>query len=1820
MVSCDSGSFVCHLVPNDKFIDSVYLAFENAAQGRSRFIMIGEPCELTYIRVAPVEFLSTAEAVDAISLPQCKGVVLHSLLQDMVPVIQQVPSDKPIIWLGWGFDFYDLLLPGMHPAGRFLPETKKLLSNNESSFQQYLKPPSTPSSAIRKIINRINYFACLDTEYDAVLRLNDWFRPKHFRYVYEPVDDELLVSVAGEASGDYIVVGNSASPENNHIDIFHKIKSYVLHSGLKVYVPLGYGDQRYRDQVVDIGYKILGESFCPIMEFMDKAAYITLLRGCRMAFMGHSRQQAIGNLVYLLAAGSVVYFNPESPLYQFLKRNGATVFPIDEFPDDADEARFSLSSEGLRDNRALVKKIWGRDAENEAVRRILKLMWAGAWLVSSGSEKAQNSTGGVLDPLLSVVMPAFNRASFIISSVNSVLSQQDADFELIVVDDGSTDGTVDLLKSLADSRMRLLFQDHKGGAAARNAGVLASKGKYIVVMDSDDVMPEGALKRIVETITAHPDVDVLYGDLLICDENLVPKQRTNYPDYYDVDLLPLLIRYNRLPHAGTAIRRAKLLEVGLYDEGFERCHDYELWGRLSFTARFKKIDAIQYHWRRHQNSLSNVRTLEYEARVVQGMFDRYPADLLFDSLAGQHSIEAKGWQCLSDVFDRIHVSNYADEARRRATASSSEGVANSFGTGSTESGPMFTIVVTTYNRPYMLKDALASIANQTFRDFEVVVVNDHGEPVENLVDKVDFPLIYLRQASNKGPAAARNVAFRLAKGRYITYLDDDDVFLPDHLQSLATALDSHPDTVVYVSAVYVTESLEQGSRTELAREDRYVHDTYSKERLFVDNYIPINTFACPRSLAMAVGDFDETLSGLEDWDFLLRLASRSGFIHVPCTTVEVRMRAAGEAFERRSEQASKDYAELYQEIYRRHSDLGSAQVGQGRAAQIRRLGVEVKGGAASVRNWLAARTLTPVQQRLIAQYQDEHKDAAAQLCIVITDMEDDRPALERSLDSVRNANIDGLQPLIISASPPPAELQGFWVQADSDNWVSVLNEQLCAASCDWIMLLKAGDELTDSGLLMLSLELQGDPQCRAIYCDALYRQDDGEYGAALRPDFNLDYLLSFPRGVAQHWLYRRAHLVDLDGFNPEMGEAMELDLILRLVNQEGGAGLGHISEPLVISAAPVLRDSPDERSAILDHLQARGYGQAQLDSIRPGQYRIDYGHGVEPSVSLIVIVRDDLAMAQRCVMSVLEHTRYPHYEILLIDNHSQESATLEWLAGVEQMGSSQIKVLRSPELLSHSEACNQAALNANGDYLLLLRPDVAVIGSDWLDALMNHGQRSEVGIVGARTVNAEGRVTHAGLILGLEGPAAGVFLGESLDVAGYMQRLQVDLNISAVADSCFLVRKALFIQLGGLDVQQFPEQGADVDLCLRVSESGHLIVWTPRATLLHGMKREAMPVPTEDALYARWLPRLARDPAYNPNFSLAEPGGFKLADPQISWRPLNVFRPAPVILAHPADETGCGQYRIIQPFSALKAAGLIDGAISHGLMHVTELERYDPDVVVLQRQIGSERLEAMRRMCAFSSAFKVYELDDYLPNLPMKSVHRSHMPKDIVKSLRRGLSYVDRFVVSTAALAEAFADFHPDIQVRNNTLDPRLWGTSLPASERRTAAKPRVGWAGGASHTGDLEMVEDVIKALADEVEWVFFGMCPDKLRPYIHEFHPGVPIAQYPAALARLNLDLALAPVEQNLFNECKSNLRLLEYGACGYPVICSDIRCYSGDLPVTRVKNRYRDWVDAIRMHLSDPDASEAMGNALRERVKNEWMLEGPNLERWKEVWLPD
>lgn len=1170
---------------------------------------------------------------------------------------------------------------------------------------------------------------------------------------------------------------------------------------------------------------------------------------------------------------------------------------------------------------------------------------------------------------------------------------------------------------------------------------------------------------------------------------------------------------------------------------------------------------------------------------------------------------------------------------------------------------LVSIVMPTYKSRYFAQ-ALESALAQTYPALELVICDDNADgAIEALLAPrladAPFPIRYHRNTPRLGELVSTIKGIGLAQGEYVKFLHDDDVLAPDCIAQLVEAIERNPGTAMASSRRQRIDGDGQPLPDILATcfpfADDVLIDGPELVSFLADHTINfIGEPSCVlarRADLLALGNGLMALNGKAiDWvgdlAIYVKLLRRGNLALLSSPLTQFRVSSA------QFSQAGRDQPGI--------GDQGHDDLRQG----IRQLGWRREGGdnrqvrvaplsphkarvfksvdlvnalmqsagmaeRVSPATWLGVRHPSDVQRALIEARLQAHA-GGPRIAVMVVDSDGDAAAVaatQASLAAV--ACYRNQQTWVISSSPQQAaEHGGRGVLIGPDGLVPALNRTIATQqSIDWVLLVQAGSLFTASGLLMLALEMLALPDtCQAIYADEVVALDGGQLGLALRPALYLDMLLSAPATLSRHWAFRHRTLLADGGFPTGPSAAFELDYQLGLIERYGLACIRHIAEPILIASATPQHDDEDERQAIARHLAARGYVDAVVHSAGPGRHALDYRHAQQPLVSILVPVDGRLPQVQRCLESILANTSYPHYEVLLLDRGTTEPDLHGWLSGIENLGMQQIRVLRFAAEPPREAVCNAAVQHAHGEVLLWLAAGAAVMKADWLEQLLNHALRPEVGAVAGKLLRGDGTVHHAGLLLGLGAPAARAFAGAAFDESGYLQRLQLDQNYSALSGECLMLPRQLFLDAGGFAQEPALAQWSDVDLCLRLQQAGYLNVYAARAQLLIDPPDATLATALdEEAMYARWLPVMANDPAYNPGFSLDPGAGFQLADPRASWRPLQSWRPLPTMIALPADIEGCGHYRVIQPLRALREAGMVEGVLFNGYLEISELARQDPDVVILQRQVGEPRLEAMRRMQALSRAFKVYELDDYLPNLPLKNAHREHMPKDILKTVRRGLGMVDRFVVSTPALAEAFAGLHGDIRVAENRLPPHWW-EQLPVRAERQGGKPRIGWAGGASHTGDLELIADVVKELAGEVEWVFMGMYPFALRQHIHQFQPGVPIDEYPAALAALDLDLALAPVEQNLFNECKSNLRLLEYGACGYPVIASDVRCYQGSLPVTLVKNRYRDWIGAIREHLADLDATRAKGAALREVVRRDWMLSGSNLDTWRAAWLPD
>ena len=779
------------------------------------------------------------------------------------------------------------------------------------------------------------------------------------------------------------------------------------------------------------------------------------------------------------------------------------------------------------------------------------------------------------------------------------------------------------------------------------------------------------------------------------------------------------------------------------------------------------------------------------------------------------------------------------------------------------------------------------------------------------------------------------------------------------------------------------------------------------------------------------------------------------------------------------------------------------------------------------------------------------------------------------------------------------------VAPEGDPW-SALNRRLKEANADWVGVIHPGDLVPRHAFLFFAEAIHSHPEWRFVYSDEDAVTSSGEFVEThFKPDFNLDLLRSRPYigGLA---LVGRDLFMESNGFD----DAGALDLAFRAYEAEGGACIGHVPEILYHRSQEnkiPLQDAA--RHALENHLARLAIPARIENGPIPDTCKVRYLHNSKPLVSIIIPVREPFPQLQFCLESIVEKTSYPDYQILLSDMGCTSPEIRAYLGSLSTLDSPKLKVL--PPSSSLDKLLEQALSNSKGDHLLILDSHAAIIQPVWLDLMMEHGMRPEVGIVGARLLDPQGRIYSAGIVP-CSSPA---YRGESMNHPGYFGRLQVDQNYSAVSKKCLLVKRNL-LKDWLAEKEKCLDAFFDIDLCLSVEKQGYLTVWTPFSSVLHdgGDAESSMSEEERNLLWKKWLPQIANDPAYNRNLSV-ERAFDREIHAELFKNPLP-WRPIPRMLAVIGDSKGgSGECRVRSPLRALNDAGRIEGL--ECFVHHTPvgMERIRPDAVLLQYQIEEAHIQATELNRKYTDAFYVFEIDDLITNLSSRNANKSLFPPDTIRRLRRIASLVDRMVVSTEPLAAAYRGFCDDIRVAPNCIEFARWGHLKP--ERGRGRLPRVGWAGSTSHGGDLAFAVDLVKALADEVEWVFFGMCPEELKPLV-EYHEPVPIGEYPAKLASLNLDLAIAPLEIHAFNEAKSHLKLLEYGILGYPVICTDITPYQGAYPVTRLKNRFQEWVKAIREHAADLDECSRRGDALRDYVRQNWGLED-NLDLWTKVWLP-
>ncbi|KMO14709.1 glycosyltransferase family 2 protein [Methylobacterium platani] len=418
-----------------------------------------------------------------------------------------------------------------------------------------------------------------------------------------------------------------------------------------------------------------------------------------------------------------------------------------------------------------------------------------------------------------------------------------------------------------------------------------------------------------------------------------------------------------------------------------------------------------------------------------------------------------------------------------------------------------------------------------------------------------------------------------------------------------------------------------------------------------------------------------------------------------------------------------------------------------------------------------------------------------------------------------------------------------------------------------VVLTAPGHRLLPGAPTAIADAFAADAELGALYGDAVVLGPEGRpLLPVLRPAFDPDYLLAADY-LGPVVAVRRA-LLDRLGLDPALPGAETADLLLRLAAE--GGGVRHLPRPLS-TWAPVEAAPPDawvrSRRALAERRLA-GAGRVEAQG---GIVSLRRDLPAPPLATVIVPTRDRVELLRACIESIRAHTDWPELELIVCDNDSRHPRTLAYLRRLEDEG---VRVMPCPGPFNFAAMNNRAAAQARGALLVFVNNDVAAFRDDWLRRMAEEALRPEVGAVGAKLLDARGRIQHGGIVLGTGGLVTHAHRHFPGAAPGYLASLQATHRVSAVTAACLAVESEKFRAVGGFDEAAFAVDFNDVDLCLRLEAGGWRTLMVPGAVLHHheAASRRWNPEARERheaevaRLRARWGARLDADPWYHPGF------------------------------------------------------------------------------------------------------------------------------------------------------------------------------------------------------------------------------------------------------------------------------------------------------------------------------------------------------------------
>jgi GT2 family glycosyltransferase len=779
--------------------------------------------------------------------------------------------------------------------------------------------------------------------------------------------------------------------------------------------------------------------------------------------------------------------------------------------------------------------------------------------------------------------------------------------------------------------------------------------------------------------------------------------------------------------------------------------------------------------------------------------------------------------------------------------------------------------------------------------------------------------------------------------------------------------------------------------------------------------------------------------------------------------------------------------------------------------------------------------------------------------------------------------------------------------------------RLTDATSVWMVKISAVDKMAVQLIFTAIREVNRHKTCEILYADEdVLNANEQRSEPFFKCAWNRE--LHYSRNLVGHFgIYRTSRVCALGGYlegiQDDMQSELDFDLSLRYLEQIQPDQIVHLPYVLFHAGQAVPLATSEGRAALEAHF-ARSTIAATVQNIGHG-YRVDYAlPAVLPHVSLIIPTRNGLSLLRQCIHSIQEKTTYPNYDIIIVDNGSDELATLDYFKSLSSAPN--VQVLRIDAPFNYSALNNSAVGIAKGELVGLLNNDIEVISPDWLHDMVSRALQPGVGAVGARLWFPDGTLQHGGVVLGIHGWAAHAHNHFPTGSLGYQGRMALVSEFSAVTGACLIVKKANYLAVDGLNDIALKISCNDVDFCLKLQQLGLRNVWTPFADLVHheSATRGFEDTPVKKARFAselaymqhHWGDALRGDPAYSPNLTLSDqdfslawparvPSLSRSVDRQLGQAPLYerlaTLRQGQVRIAYFAENvySSTFRYRAANTAAVLNAPPVEKEAISTSaacffsgdLHHAADIAA-SADILVISRVRYDLATAALVQQFKVQGKNVWFDIDDWVfdtqaVDLIIETSGQSATDEvlnywyAVVSRMGQMLRLCDGAITTNSYLAEKIKNYsNQPVKVIANFANEQQLAASQPIYQLKLSddvsrkQSIKLGYfSGSASHNCDFALLFpalEIVLAADPRVELVLVG--PVELaerfeknyssRITRHAFTGFVHLQQLIG-----DVDFNLVPLQTNEFTHCKSELKYVDAANVGTLTIASPTHAYT-------------------------------------------------------------